>query len=657
MKLKNLKQTNRPAPCALSENRGRMERSFRLRGWLAALMLVAVTFAAYQPVWRAGYIWDDDVMLTGNHYVQSPGGLSAIWFSTKLPDYFPMTYTALWLQWRVWGGDPLGYHLVNVLLHALSAVLWCRVLARFRIPGAWLAAAIFALHPVNVESVAWVSEIKNTLAMFFFTLTLWAWGRMENKNFETQKPTRDGVSGFYWLALLFFAAALLSKAAVAPLPLVLLGLAWWRRGRIGWRDVRRILPFFVASAAMALVTIAYHHQVLGAVSPALIRDDGFWSRLAGAGWAIWFYFYKALLPVNLILVYPRWKIDAASALSYVPLLLLLAILLMHWKYRRQWGRTWLFALGYFIMMLLPVLGFLNVSYMRYSFVADRWQYFAILGPIALVSAGVSWKFEAHHPTSPRRKNQNSDSIRVPSLGIRVSIAALLLLLGALTWRQSRMYADAETVWETTLGRNPNCAIFQNEVGNSLARQGRVDEAIVRFEKALEATPDYEPAHYNLGCAMLEKGRPDLAIARFRRALEIHPAFVDARYNLGNTLLEQGDLDQAIACYRKVLELRPDHSKAENNLAVALLRKGELREAIPYFEKALARQPENAQAHNNLGWCLLSNGQPEEAIPLFRKALELQPDLTEARENLEKALLRCGKQRGIESRGRTEPIQP
>ncbi|MGC4073951.1 MAG: tetratricopeptide repeat protein [Nibricoccus sp.] len=582
--------------------------------WLAALALIVAAFVAYQPVWHAGYIWDDDVMLTGNRHVQSPDGLRAIWFSTELPDYFPLTSTALWLQWRCWGANPLGYHLANVLLHAFSAVLWWRVLARLAIPGAWLAAAFFVLHPANVESVAWITEIKNTLAMLFYALTLLAYLRFE----DTQRAR--------WLgfALGAFVCGLLSKTAVAPLPVVLLGFAWWRRGRVDWRDLWRSAPFFALSALFALVTIWFHHH--RALGGMVVRDDDFFARLAGAGWAIWFYLYKAVLPLDLVFVYPRWKIDGAAVWSHVPWLLALAALAVCWCCRQRWGKAWLFALGYFVALLLPVLGFLNISYMRHSFVADRWQYFAVIGPIALIAAGltriITWR---------------------PVVG--AGIASLLLVtLGALTWRQSRMYVDVGTLWETTAARNPASAVAQSEIGNSLLERGAVDEAIARYERALALQPDYGLAHHNYGCALLKKNQPDAAVERFLRALSCHPGLHPARYYLGRTLLQLGRAEEAAIELEKGLAEQPNSPELHYHLGNARLQQGRLDGAIAHFRKVVALDPGSAQGLNDLGVALIRKGQPDEALGVFERALKLDPDLAEAHNNVGRMLQQKGRLR-------------
>jgi tetratricopeptide (TPR) repeat protein len=619
------------------------------RGWLLGLLLVLATVLVYQPAWHGGFLWDDDMHVTKNRMLVDAGGLKQIWSSPDSPQYYPMVFTSFRLERALWGLNPTGYHWVNILLHAASAVWVWRVLRRLHVPGAWLAAAIFAVHPVNVESVAWISQRKNTLAMFFYLLSMLLYLRFEPPakvqgpkskvqsprsevrsqnpaSSETQRATSN-TPLFYWLSLIAFALALLSKTAVSPFPVVLLGLAWWQRGRVTGRDVWRSAPFFAASLVLSLITIWFErHQTAFTV----IREDGFCSRLAVAGCAVWFYLYKALLPLNLILIYPRWQIDASQVVSYVPGALVAGALVLLWRGRRRWGRAWLFCAGYYLVMLLPVLGFVNIGFMSYSLVADHWQYFAIIAPIAAVAALFSSRFQAQ---SARLKVPASTvSLPLSPTGLFLA-TALLLTLGGLTWRQSARYANAETLWQETVADNPGCPTAYYNLGVVLVHQGRMDEAIAQFQQALQLKPDDAKAHNNLGSALLQKGALDEAIAHYRTALQSWPAYAEAHDNLGSALLQKGAVAEAIAECREALRIQPHFTAAQNNLGLALVQNGRVDEAIALYQSALQADPDYADAHNNLGTALVQKGSMAEALTHFQRALQINPADPKTQNNL------------------------
>ena len=593
--------------------------------WLLALLLVAGTVIAYLPVWHAGVIWDDESLVIGNPLIHRPDGLFRFWFSTQPVDYYPVTSTILWVEWRLWGANPMGYHVVNVLLHACSAVVLWRVLQRLKLPGAWLAAALFAVHPVNVESVAWIVQRKNILAMLFFLVSL-LWYLRFDPVAGPANPTEPTALRLQWRwylsSLAAFLLALLSKTAVAPMPFVLLGLAWWRRGTVGRKDLWRSLPFFAIAVAVGLVSFWFQsHRAIGS---DIVRTDSFWARLAGAGWAVWFYLYKAALPLHLNAIYPRWQIDEGQWWSYLPGLLLLAGLLGCWPFRRTWGRGPLFGLGYFVVMLLPVLGFLDIGFMMASLVADHWQYFAIIGPLSWTAAAItrSWP-----------------GTKAVALG-----GALLLVLGGLTWRQCGLYADPGTFWRAALAANPNSWLAHNNLGNDLFERGQVDEAMAHYKRAVDIEPRYATAHYNLGGVLRQKGQLDEAIAQFRKALEIQPVYSMAHYNLGEALREKGEMDEAIAHYQRALEIHPDYAEAHNSLGNALPRKGRVDEALGHLQKALEIHPDRAEDHNNFANVLWQKGQVQEAITHYQKALEIRPAYALAHHNLGQILQQEGQVR-------------
>jgi len=595
--------------------------SWFIRDWLFGLILVLGVILAYQPVWWAGFFWDDEALVTANPCIVGPLGLKEIW-TTSAADICPLVQTTFWMEHALWGLAPLPYHLVNVLFHGAGAIVLWRVLRSLQAPGAWLGAALWALHPVQVESVAWISEMKNTQSTMFFLLSILFFVRwLKGRGVDDRK---DGAWN-YALTLLFAALAMASKSSTVVLPVILCLCAWWVEGRWQWRNVARVAPIFLMSIATSAVSMWTQKLQLAGTDPQWVRT---WpERLVAAGDAVWFYLGKLVWPHPLITIYPRWQIDAGQGVSYLPLLAVILTLFLLWLKRESWSRPWFFVFAYFLVAALPVLGLVDNYIFRYSLAFDHLQYLASMGPLALAAAGmVRWA-----------------DFAIPGRFWLRSIlgAGVLLVLGLMSWHRAWAYESDEMLWTDTLAKNPNCWAGYTNLGKIFLERGQVGEAMDQFRKALEINPNYDIAHNNLGDAFLHRGQVDEAMDQFRKALEINPSYVVAHNNLGNALSQKGQVDEAVAEFQKALEINPSYNVAHNNLGNALLKKGQVDEAVAEYQKALEINPNFDFAHNNLGLALLQKGQVDEAMVQFQKALEINSDFAEAHNNLGKAFLQKG----------------
>ncbi len=543
------------------------------RGWVYALLLVAIILIAYARAVGGDFIWDDDANITNNAPLRSFAGLWRIWFEPgATQQYYPLTHTSFWVEYHLWGLHAAGYHVTNLVLHALSAILLWRILVRLKVPGAWLGAALFAVHPVCVESVAWITERKNALAGVFYLASWFA-------ALEFWLPkTAKGNSGpwkYYWGALGLFLCGLWCKTAIIGLPLVILLTVWWKRGQVKPRDVYLLVPFALVAAVFGSITLWIEKNNLGAGGKNW--DFSVAERCVLVGRTFWFYLGKLALPRPLMFMYPRWQVDARQALAYAPLLAMVAcILILLWK-RRTWGRPALVALLYFVIMLFPVMGFFNVYFYRYSFVCDHFQYLACIGPLALAAAGISAGL-GHF--------QNRASLAAP--------AVLLLALGTLTWRQTGIYRDQETLWRDTLVKNPQSSIAHNNLGRMLLTSGKVQEATSEFQLALASDPENVEAHNNLGVILLRADRTDDAAKEFALALETSPNYAAARANLASAQLQSGRVNEAIQNYKLALAIAPDDLAAQVNLGDALFHVGRTEEGRQYYQMAIALAEKQGQ---------------------------------------------------------------
>jgi protein O-mannosyl-transferase len=583
--------------------------------WLALVIFLVVTTVAYSPALNGKPIWDDDAYLTSVD-LRSLHGLARIWTHAETSQqYYPLVYTAFWLEQKLWGDSPLPYHLLNIFLHAISAVVLLRILQRLNVPGAWLVAGIFALHPVQVESVAWISEQKNTLSGAFFLSAILFYLRFD----ETRKRP------FYFFALGFFVLGLLCKTVIATLPAVLLVVFWWQRGRLSLkRDVWPLIPFFATGMAIGIFTAWVERTTIGAQGADF--NFSLVERCLIAGRVLWFYLGKLFWPRDLIFIYPRWHVSQLVWWQYLFPFAALLLLLFLWK-RKDKQRAPVAGLLLFSGMLFPVLGFFNVYPFVYSFVADHFQYLASIGIFALVGAGLTLLFDRWGK-------------QYRKLGIITSLALLTLLTG-LTFHQSRMYADAETLYRVTLEKNPDCWMAHDNLGVILVEQGRLDEAIDHYREAVRLRPQNPQSHYDLGIAFRKEGQTNDAILEYKRALQLRPDYQKAHNNLGNVLLQTGRVDEAASHFRSALELQPDYAEAHNNLGNALMQEQSVDEAISHYERALEIRPHYREAHFNLGGALARIGRLDEGISQYREALKEGSNPPEAYLSLGYALQRKG----------------
>jgi tetratricopeptide (TPR) repeat protein len=612
--------------------------------------VILAALVAYQGTWHAGFIWDDDAHVT-RPGLRALHGLWRIWFEPgATQQYYPVLYSAFWVEHRAWGDSAAWYHLANVLLHAAAACVLFRLLWRLEVPGAFLAAALFAVHPVCAESVAWISEQKNTLSGLFCLMAALAYLAFD----RGRRP------GSYAAGLLLFTLALLSKSVAATLPAALLVIFWWKRGRLSWRgDVAPLAPWFALGAGAGGMTAWMERTHVGATGADYAL--GVAGRILVAGRALWFYLGKIFRPVGLTFIYPRWTIDARDPLQYLFPAAAVGVLAALWMLRK-WSRGPLSVALLFAGTLFPALGFTNIFPSIYSFVADHFQYMAAAVILAATAAALS--------TAAQRLTSTGRSVA------GIAAGCVVAALAALTWRQCAMYADSETLWRTTIARNPTAWMAYNNLAADLLGKGRVDDAIAEARMALVSAPRNAEAHLTLGDALAGKGLADEAFAQYGMALELEPGNAIAHNNLGNALLRAGRMDEAMEHYERAIAARPDFAKAHANLGDAFLRTGRLDGAISQyrialgedpadagamanlgtalaqeglmdgamaqFEGALQLDPRFAGAHTNLGNVLLQTGRVDEAVAHYRKALEIDPNSSAAHSNLGNALLQSGR---------------
>ncbi len=607
-----------------------------LRAASIAVVVLWIYWPVCNPLQPADWLWDDGDLLTENPTVQHrlsadpsapPASLATLlklWLYPADLDYFPLSYTALWAQWPFFSMDPRtggpvqaggpavawspGYHLTSVVLHVVSAILLWRLLSVMKLPGAWLAGVLFAVHPVCVESVAWVAEIKNTLSMPLFLLAAIEYVRFDDLAESTTTGAPDRKTNHYAWSVAFFLLAMLAKTSMVAFPVVIPLYTWWKRHAVTARDLARAAPFFLISLVLGLVTVAF--QFNRGIGDEKILVGGFLSRLATAGMSVLWYVRLLFWPDQLLPMYPRWEVDPPRAWQFLPWAAIAVSLWWCFKHRSTWGRHVILAAGFFLLMVAPVLGFVTMAYMRITWAADHFVYLPMIGPVALVAAATA-RLGERQPVDRR-------------LAFLAGTSAMLTLLAILSSRYAGYWISEDALWTYALTRNDSAWQAHSRLGIHKLRRGHVEDvepvagvqdlgAFHHLARATTLRPDLAETHNNLGTAYMHRAR----LAKKR----------------GDSAASRAFIDLSIAEFIETCRLRPNMPQAEHNLMSMLAVAGRFEEAAERIRRSLERHPDNPQLLNNYGVALYQAGKKEAAIEQYRRALEIAPDYREARGNL------------------------
>ena len=591
--------------------------SYARQDVLALVALGLLVVVPYLPamLW-GGFVWDDTLCIK-TAPVREVSGLWQIWFSPGAIEneghYWPLVYTTFWIEHKLWGFDPTGYHIVNVMLHLANTLLLWHLLRRLAVPGAWIVAAVFAVHPLHVESVAWVIERKDVLSGLFFLAAVLAWMRF------MEQPSRGRYAG----SLVLYAAGMLSKSIVVTLPATLLIWHWWKQGRVTSTDLLRLAPFFAVGLAITIGDLSFYRSVR-----TISFDYSLIERTLIAAHALWFYTGKLLWPTDLAVIYPRWDIRVADPLAWGYLIAAVALVVALWHFRLRIGRGPLVGALFFAVTLSPALGFVDHGYMRYAFVADRFQYLAGIGVMSVVIGAVTHGLRCFPGLWQKG-----------ALGIAT---VALVALGMLTWRQASIYRDEETFNRHIIALNPQARNAHRHLGNALYNLGRYEEAFDAARVAVEQRPDYFKTHTTLGKILAALGRYEEAEKHLSRAIALNPQARNAHRHLGNALHNLGRYAEAIAAYRVAIAQRPDDDGLHFNLSMVLNKLGRFEEAEDHLRRVITLNPQKRNVLLPLGNTLYKQGQYEAALAAVRVAAEQAPDSSEAHATLGAILNELGR---------------
>jgi len=574
----------------------------------------------YAPALNGAWVWDDTLLISHNSVVQDPAGFWKIWFAPSQVDYFPLFTTADWVLWQIFGNHPFYFHLVNVALHIGCGLLLWRLLGQLGVRLAWLGGLLWVVHPLAVESVAQASELKNTLSQFFALLSLTAFVAWENSfghpsGDSTSVSAKNPSRVFYLASWFCFVAAMLSKTSVVMLPFVLLLYIWWKGVKLDYTSLKPTLPFFAGALMLGLITVWF--QSTHGIGDEYVPAGGFSSRLARAGLAIGYYFYKCVVPVNLMPMNPRWAVDPPSLAQFLPWPALTAVLASLWMKRATWGRPALLGLGFFLLNLVPVLGFITMAYMWITWTADHFAYLSLLGIVGLAAAGADAAW-ARWPT------------------FRPALAtAGIILIGLLAWsahRYDTTFHDDETLFTRAAQANPDAwvahrtlAQLYQQNGHALEAKAHYDAAMLIQHKIIAAHPLDPVAHFQLGLLMHDQGLDNYAYAEFQETIDLKPDYVSAHANLGNIMFLSGRLEDAKEQFATALRLGNQSAALRYDLGYILFLEGHYDQALPHLQQAVALQPDYAEAHFSLAQTYAKLNRPADALREYEETLRLRPD--------------------------------
>jgi tetratricopeptide (TPR) repeat protein len=618
------------ASTQLSSSAGRrsplLNRGFVLR----VLLLFIAVFAIYARTFSFGFIWDDNAMIYDQPLVRASDGLWRFWFTTEAPDYFPLVSSLFWVQWRLWGMHAAGYHIINVLLHCANALLLWKLLEVLRVRGAYFCALLFAVHPVCVETVAWVTETKNTLplALLLSSFLIFMYSDMERESDSNSRV-------LYVASILLFVASLLAKTAVVMGPVVLLLICYYRKGTIRRRDVVKAIPFFAASLVLGLVTTWF--QSHRAIIHTQIRNDTLVHRIAMAGVAVWFYVWKALVPVHLSFVYHNWRLNPGSITAFLPVFLIVLLTGTLFGLRKKIGRGAFVAFAIYVIMLLPVLGIINIYFMRYSYVSDHWQYVALPALITLVVGGL-----ATLSSDLFSNNQDAQGQHWHAGKLQVAIACVFgFVFMLLSYSYAGVFRSNEALFADIVSKNPEAWMARNNLGLIRAQQGRLDEALELYRSALRINSDLPEAYLNIGNLYSIRNQPKEALAAYQKGISIRD---DAKTEnaLGELLLKDNQTSAAIDRFHQAIHLRPDYYVAHANLARMFMASGNYNEAVAEFELAIRIRSEDPDLQNQLAFALYRAGRLDDSIAQLEETLSRFPDYGPGWDNLAQLLHKAGR---------------